>query len=75
MNNSNRSTKSGLSRFFFANGDISTGKSMMNVGWISLGSTYSLKISPTSIPRVGCGSTSSPRSSTCRRSTSTVGAS
>src|SRR5947207_2936840 len=41
MKSSKRSTNAGLSRLFFASGDSATGKLITNVGWTSVGSTFS----------------------------------
>ena len=43
INSSKRSVYSGASGFFFVSGEISTGWSITNVGWIRCSSTYSSK--------------------------------
>ncbi len=55
MKPSKRSTKRGSCGVFLAKGLVSSGCSVMNTGWMSLGSTHSLNSSSTCVPQVGAG--------------------
>ncbi|MNT59426.1 hypothetical protein D3C72_1969380 [compost metagenome] len=60
---SKRSVSMGLFRCFLARGEISTGMSMMKVGWISSSDTFTSKISLIKRPRVSSVGILAPSSS------------